>query len=160
MSIATQSIYAALFTVALLSAPVQASSFTDALKERATSSSSDKASNSLGSALGGSSGAAITEGLGALGMPSLGGDTASNAAGILQYCVKQNYLGGANVENVKGKLLDKAGLSQGKTDESYNQGLSGLLTGTDGKSLNLDSLKGNLKDKACEYVLENAGSML
>lgn len=96
----------------------------------------------------------------ALGLPSLSGDMAGNAAGVLQYCIEHKYLSAMDADKVKDKLLDKAGLSSTKKDDDYEQGLQGILSGKDGKSVNFDSLKGKLKDKACDYVLENAGNLL
>ena len=106
-------------------------------------------------ALGGTSSSSSS--LGALALPGLSADTAGNAAGVLEYCLKQKYLSGANVDNVKGKLMDKAGLStQKEPDPEYEQGLSGVLMGKGGQNLNLDKLQDNLKSKACDYVLESS----
>jgi hypothetical protein len=103
-------------------------------------------------------------GLGALGgLPAIGGDTAGNAAGVLEYCVKRKYLSGGAVASVKDKLMSKYGLgdqAKAEQDSGYRSGMQGILQGSDGKSFNLDSVSGKLKDKACDYVLENAGSLV
>lgn len=121
----------------------------------------------LGGALGGSAatgalGASALGGVGGLGLPSLASGSASNVAGVLEYCIKNNYLKKANVSNLKDGLMSKAGL--GKTepekDNSYASGLSGMLMGGDGKAFNLNSIQGSVKEKACDYVLDNATSLL
>ncbi|RMX07823.1 DUF2501 domain-containing protein [Corticibacter populi] len=108
-----------------------------------------------GSALGASA-------LGGLGLPSLAGGSAGNVAGVLEYCVKNNYLKQANASAIKDRLLGKAGLSstQPEQDGGYASGLGGVLSGGDGKSFNLSSIQDNVKEKACDYVLENASSLL
>ena len=35
-----------------------------------------------------------------------------------------------------------------------------MITGSDGKSFSLDKVKGSLKEKACDLVLDNAKSLL
>ncbi len=98
-----------------------------------------------------------------LSLPAIGGDTAGNAAGVLEYCVKNKYLDGDAATTVKDKLLSKVGVQntqQAEQDSSYISGAQGLLKGSDGKSLNLDSISGKLKDKACDYVLDNASSLI
>lgn len=111
-----------------------------------------------GSSAASNSGSSIASGLG-LAMPAMGASTMGNAAGVLQYCIKNNYLSGAGVESVKEKLL---GTITGKKEQEsgYASGASGLLKGTNGSSLNLVSLKSNLTEKACDYVLNNAKSLI
>ncbi|MGJ7494332.1 DUF2501 domain-containing protein [Variovorax sp. RT4R15] len=91
-------------------------------------------------------------------MPAVGADTIGNAAGVLQYCVKNNYLGG-DAASVKDKLLSKI-TGQKQQQAGYANGAKGLLQGGDGKSLNLKAVSGKLKTKACDYVLKNASSLV
>ena len=88
--------------------------------------------------------------------------TASNAAGVITYCMKNNYLNADKAAQVKNQLLGKMGLGQKEEpkDEGYLSGLSGMVTGSGGKSFSLDKIKGDLKEKACDYVLDNAKSLL
>jgi len=113
--------------------------------------------SALGGALGGG---ADTAALSALGLTSSG--TASNAAGVITYCMKNNYLNANKAAQVKNQLLGKMGLGQKEEpkDEGYLSGLSGMVTGSGGKSFSLDKVKGDLKEKACDYVLDNAKSLL
>jgi len=126
----------------------------------------------LTQATGGDPKAATTGGLGNLGslgtvpglsLPGISGDTASNAAGVLQYCIERKFLGGDAAASVKDKLMSGAGLGDAaaaEADPGYQSGVQGLLQGSDGQSLDLDSVSGQLKDKACDYVLDNASSLI
>src|SRR5690625_4666035 len=138
--------------IAMSSSAGAASWLADALKSGGSSSSS---SSGLSKALGGLSG----NGLSALGLPNLSSDMAGNAAGVLQYCIEHKYVDAMDAENVKNKLLEKAGISDKKEkDKDYEKGLGGILGG-DGKSFDIDSLKDSLKDKACDYVLKNGAKL-
>lgn len=132
-----------------------ASGLSDALKSGR--SDSDSGSSGLSKALGGGSSGG---GLSALGLPNLSSDMAGNAAGVLQYCIEHKYVDAMDAENVKNKLMDKAGIGNQEKDDDYEKGLSGVLSGSDGKSFDLERLKGDLKDKACDYVLEHGTDML
>jgi len=92
-------------------------------------------------------------------MPEMGSSTMGNAAGVLQYCMKNNYLAGGDAGAVKDKLL---GMVSGEPPQQagYASGAKGLLQGTDGQSFDLKSVSGKLKTKACDYVLKNAKSMV
>ena len=91
-------------------------------------------------------------------MPTIGTSTIGNAAGVLQYCVKNNYLGG-DATSVKDKLLGKI-TGQKQQQTGFANGAKGLLQGSDGKSLNLKGLSSKLKETACDYVLKNASSLV
>lgn len=131
------------------SGPAIAAGLLDGLK--------DAAADKLGG--GGSSSGASSSMLSGLGMPAIGGGTASNAAGVLQYCIQNKYANGA--KNVKDALLSKVGLGgKEQQDPGYQSGVQGLLSGSDGSTFNLDKLKSNVKEKACDYVLDNAKSLL
>lgn len=100
------------------------------------------------------------------GSSTLTSKTASNAAGILEYCVKNNVVSQVNATTVKDKLLEKIGLKQEakqEKDENFTDGLKGILHG-DTSSLDLSTLSGKMKDKitkqACDVVLNNAKSFL
>lgn len=108
---------------------------------------------------GGSGSSGSSSMLGGLGMPAIGGGTASNAAGVLQYCIKNKYASGA--QGVKDALVGKLGLGGKETqDAGYQSGAKGLLSGSDGSTFNMDKLQSGLKEKACDYVLDNAKSLL
>jgi hypothetical protein len=154
---ATMHARSTLIALALLAAgaSAQANNLLDQLKEKAGEAAS---ANSQGSGSGGGSA------LGNLGsnlgfkMPSIGSSTIGNAAGVLQYCVKNNYLGG-DAASVKDKLLAKI-TGQKPQETGFANGAKGLLKGGDGKTLNFKILSTRVKTKACDYVLKNATSLL
>lgn len=112
---------------------------------------------SLGN-LGGKLGGALTG----------GGESGSmgNVAGILEYCVKNNYLGGASgASGIASKLLGKT--KGGTSNSDYANGANGILKGKDGSVTNLGSigggnsdLKSKLTTKACDIVLKQGKSFL
>lgn len=119
----------------------------------------DQLKGAAGAQLGATGGAAGL--LGGLGLPSIGSGAASNAAGVLQYCIERKYLAGG-AAGIKDKLLGKIGLGGGKEtqDPGYQSGLAGILNGSDGKSFDMGKIQDQLKDKACDYVLDNAKSLI
>lgn len=110
----------------------------------------------LGSLLGNSA-------LASLGVPAAA--TAGNAAGVIGYCVQNNYIQAnkAKAEQVKDQLLGKLGMPSKQKepkDPGYLSGLAGTITGSNGQTFNIDKLKGNLREKACDFVLDNATNLL
>ena len=122
----------------------------DSLRQQASqfglggsSSEPSTSSSALGGLLGNSGASAGL--LSSLGMPAA--DSASNAAGLITYCVKNNYLNANKAEQVKAELLGKLGLSPQKKeepkDQGYLSGLAGMITGISG---------GILRDVLCNQV--------
>ena len=148
-------------TVAAGAFSAHASGLGDALRGQLGGGAAESSSSAsgLGGMLGGSGGSSA---LSALGLGNLSSGTASNAAGVLTYCMKNNYLNADKAAQVKNQLLGKLGLGQKEEpkDQGYQNGLMGLVTGADGKSFSLDKVKSNLKEKACDFVLDNAKSLI
>jgi len=136
-------------------ASVQANNLLDQLKEQAGAAVNSQGSSSSNSG-GGSALSNLS--LGGFKMPAIGSSTVGSAAGVLEYCVKNNYLGG-DAASVKDKLLAKI-TGQKKQENDFASGAKGLLKGGDGKSLNLKGLSSKVKEKACDYVLKNATSLI
>ena len=126
-----------------------------------------------GSALLLALGVANAQDLGALkSMAGGGGDlssvasgSAGNAAGVVEFCIKNNYLSGDAASSMKDKLMGKiGGSSESEQDKaSYTDGAAGLLTTGDGQKIDLAKmgcLKKSITKKACASVLEHAKSML
>jgi hypothetical protein len=116
--------------------------------------------NSLGSGQG-----SPDDALGGLGgaMPSLDHASPTNLAGILQYCVQNNYLSGNAASSVKDSLLNKVtGSSRGATDSQFDAGNKGLLETGQGQSFALGGggIKAQMTHKVCDLVLQHAKSML
>ncbi|WP_198670270.1 DUF2501 domain-containing protein [Dyella sp. C9] len=157
-------------------------------------------------------GSGAAQDLGKLGGMIPGGGSMSsgsmgNVAGLLEYCVKNNYLGGdSGASGIKDQLLGKMGGgssgssasdSQGSStsnmlgeltgskkkssdsssggsasggatsDPAYLSGAKGILQGSNGQSMDLNSLGGGNSDmksqltkKACDTVLKQGKSFL
>lgn len=118
-----------------------------AVGQTPTSSTGQNATSALTGALGGGAMPSITSGVG------------GNAAGVLQYCVKNNYLNAGAASSVKDKLLGKV---SGQSDQKagYDKGATGILTGSDGTSLDFKSIPDKARRKGCDYVLSNAKSLI
>ncbi|MCO7640914.1 DUF2501 domain-containing protein [Pseudomonas sp. S 311-6] len=123
--------------------------------------------DSVKGALGGSSSgsaqeapAASSGGSGLSGLGNLG--SVGNLAGLLQFCVKNNYLSGNAVENVQEKLLGSlGGQKKAESNPDFLSGLQGKVLGSDGSvDLSGGGFKEELTRKACDQVLEHAGSLI
>ena len=128
-----------------------------------SAAASDSGSSALGGLHGNNSAAAGAGRLSALGLGGLTrSGTASNAAGVITYCMKNNYLNADKAAQMKDQLLGKLGLGQKEEpkDQGYKNGLMGMVTGSNGQSFSLDKVKSNLQEKACDYILDNAKSLL
>ena len=117
--------------------------------------------NGLSDALGGGKGG--TAALGAVGgVPSLDQASPGNLAGVLQYCVKNNYLGGA--EGAAGSsLVGKfTGSGQGDKTSGFTTGSKGLLETGGGQTFGLggSGLQAKITDQVCDLVLKHAQSLL
>ena len=144
-----------LIALALLAAGVSASAeskLLDQLKNQMGGGAASSAGNSSGGAGG------LAENLG-FAMPAIGNNTVGNAAGVLQYCIKNNYLGGGDAASVKDKLMAKI-TGQKQQQSGFASGAKGLLKGGDGQTLNFKLLSSKVKEKGCDYVLKNATRLL
>jgi hypothetical protein len=85
-----------------------------------------------------------------------------NVAGLLQYCIGNNYLSGDAASSVKDKLLGKLPGGEKTQDPGYHDGVKGLLHGSNGNQMDLSSgnLKGEVTKKACDTILAQAKSFL
>jgi hypothetical protein len=118
---------------------------------------------------------------GGLSGKSLTSGSMGNVAGLLQYCVTNNYLGGADANSVKEKLTGKLPGGTASTDPGYNDGLKGLLHSQDGKQVDLSGgaigasgaagnvgssgggasgMQAEVTKKVCDTVMSQAKSML
>lgn len=98
-------------------------------------------------------------------LPGIGSAGVGNAAGLLGYCIKNRLTGGAAAQSVLGRLTGQPEVTQ---SSGYSQGLLGNVLGgapatgdaTQQPAFSLDSLKGQVKTRACNMVLKRAGSFL
>lgn len=138
----------------------------DAVKGQLGGGAAEQSGSSAGSAaqgLGGALGGGDSSALSALGGGSVSAGSAGNAAGVLEFCIKNNYLSGGDASSVKDQLMGKLGGSEkASSDESYSKGAEGILTGGNGQSVDLSGggLKEEITRKACDQVLEQGKSFL
>jgi hypothetical protein len=99
---------------------------------------------------------------GSLSGQSLASGSIGNVAGLLQYCVTNNYLGGEDTNPVQEKLMNKLPGGTKSTDPGYTDGLKGMLHAKDGKQLDLGGggMQAQLTKQACDTVLSQAKSLL
>jgi hypothetical protein len=104
--------------------------------------------------------------LSSLNVPASG--TASNAAGVLTYCAQNNYLKPDKAGTIANQLLSSLGLpttaaaatAAPTQDAGYLSGVAGMIVSPTGELFSLDKIKGNVKDKACEFVLDQSKRFL
>ncbi len=111
--------------------------------------------NDLTSALGKSGGG--------LGLPMVDQAGPANVAGVLEYCVKNNYLGSGDAASVQQSLLGKlGGAEEAEKDPGYEAGLGGLLDtgGGDSFSLSGSGIQETVTEQVCDLVLEHGQSFL
>ncbi|CAE6720444.1 hypothetical protein R69927_01364 [Paraburkholderia domus] len=125
----------------------------------------------LGNLLNQAGGAASSGGLGSLGGmgsalsgQSLSSGSTGNVAGVLEFCIKNNYLSGNSASSVKDSLMSKlpGGSSSASSDSGYANGAKGILSTGNGSQLDLSG--GGLKEQAtkqiCDKILDQGKSLL
>lgn len=115
--------------------------------------------------MGGSSVSGAASSLGVESLSSITSGSAVNAAGIIEFCVKNNYLSGGNASSVKDQLMEKLSTNQNQPAQSnpdYIAGANGILSGSNGESVDLSmaGLKATAAKKVCQKILDQAKSML
>jgi hypothetical protein len=98
-------------------------------------------------------------------LSSITSGSTGNAAGIIEYCMKNNYLSGGNASSVKDQLMGKMTGSSDQPAESnpdYANGAKGMILGSSGQGVDLSmaGLKAKAVKKVCEKILEQGKSML
>ena len=118
---------------------------------------SGSSSRSAASGLGGGLGSK----LGGMSMPSVGSASSGNIAGVLQYCVRNNYLGGSSTSSTESGLLGKLGGGATRSSQ-FESGDKGVLQTGNGQDVSLGGggLKGQMTQKVCDQVLKHAKSLI
>ncbi|MEN3365044.1 MAG: hypothetical protein V7606_2318 [Burkholderiales bacterium] len=118
-----------------------------------------KKGESAGSAGGGGGIGEMGSGLSA---QSLTAGSTGNVAGLLQYCISNNYLGGEGASSVKDKLMGKVSGGSPSSDSGYKDGAKGLLNSSSGKRLDLSGggMNEQVTKQICEKVLAQGKSLL
>jgi hypothetical protein len=87
-----------------------------------------------------------------------------NVAGVLQFCIKNNYVSGASASSVKDSLTSKltGGSSAASSDSGYVDGAKGILQSSNGKQVDLSGggLKEQVTKQVCDKILAQGKSML
>ena len=101
--------------------------------------------------------------LGGGGTPSVNQASPMNIAGLLQYCVKNNYLSGGSATSVKDLLVNKV---TGSGEKHLRQRLSGGQRGYAGKRQRAERQPGGRRHQGadhpegCDQVLQYGKSLL
>ena len=136
---------AALFPVA--SAHAQLGDLLDKAKSAGSGAGAVGGSGGLGGLLGGQ---AMTAG------------STGNVAGILEFCIRNNYLKGNAASGVKDALMGKLPGGSAKSDSGYGDGAKGILNSASGNKVDLGGggLKAEVTRQVCDTVLSQAKSLL
>ena len=123
----------------------------------------DLLDNAKGAGAGGSGGSGALGGLGgALSGQAMTAGSTGNVAGILEFCIKNNYLKGNAASGVKDALMGKLGGGSAKSDSGYGDGAKGILNSAGGNKVDLGGggLKAEVTRQVCDKVLSQAKSLL
>jgi hypothetical protein len=102
-------------------------------------------------------------GLGAgLSAGSLNSGSIGNVAGLLEFCIRNNYLGSDAAASVKNGLMSKLPGGAPASDPGYRSGARGILTSSDGKRFDLSGggLKEQVTRQVCDRILSQGKSLL
>lgn len=121
----------------------------------------DKAKGAGASSGSGASGALGGLG-GALSGQSMTAGSTGNVAGILEFCIRNNYLNGNAASGVKDALMGKLPGGSAKSDSGYGDGAKGILNSAGGNKVDLGGggLKAEVTRQVCDKVLSQAKSLL
>ncbi len=89
-------------------------------------------------------------------LPNVSSTSAGNAAGLLSFCVKNKLLGTQDAAGVLGKLTGNNAVTSSK---DFAQGSAGVVQTGSGSGFSLASLKGQMKSKLCDMVLQHGKSL-
>lgn len=99
---------------------------------------------------------------GALPGQSMTSGSMGNVAGLIEFCIKNNYLSGGAASSVQSALMGKLPGSAPSTDSGYKSGARGILSASNGSQLDLGGggLKEQLTKQVCDKVLDQGKSMI
>lgn len=86
-------------------------------------------------------------------LPDVRSIGAANAAGVLQYCLKNGLVSSAATDSVLTSLTAKKGVT---ADPGYSAGQAGQIITGSGKNFSLGHATGYLKSQACDMVFQQA----
>jgi Protein of unknown function (DUF2501) len=95
---------------------------------------------------------------------SLTSGSTGNVAGVLQFCIKNNYLSGSSASSVKDSLTSKltGSGSSPSSDSGYADGAKGILKSGSGQQMDLSGggMKQEITKQVCDKILAQGKSML
>jgi len=93
---------------------------------------------------------------------SLTSGSLGNVAGLLEFCIRNNYLGGKTAASVKDSLTGRLPGGSPKADPGYDSGSRGILNSSDGGQLDLagGGLQKQVTKQICDQVLAQGKSLL
>lgn len=96
-----------------------------------------------------------------LSLQSLTSGSTGNVAGVLEFCIKNNYLGGS-ASSIKDGLMSKLPGGSSSSDSGYTDGAKGILNSGDGKQVDLSGggLKEQITKQVCDKILAQGKSLL
>ncbi|WP_144150972.1 DUF2501 domain-containing protein [Paraburkholderia sp. BCC1885] len=138
---------------ALLCQPVAHAQLGGLLNQGGNGGSSSNGLSNLGN-LGGMSGG--------LSAQSLTSGSTSNVAGVLDFCIKNNYLSGNSASSVKDSLMSKLPGGSASSDSGYANGSKGILDRSNGTKVDLSGggLKQQVTKQVCDKILAQGKSLL
>lgn len=94
-------------------------------------------------------------------LQSLTSSSTGNVAGVLQFCIKNNYLGGS-ASSVKDGLMSKLPGGSSSSDSGYTDGAKGILNSGNGQQVDLSGggLKQQVTKQVCDKILAQGKSLL
>lgn len=90
-------------------------------------------------------------------LPNISSASTGNVAGVLSYCVQNNYLSGSGATSALSSLTGKQDVT---SSSDYTAGQQGQLLTGGSNAFSLSSLKGQMKQKVCNLVLNRAKNLL
>ena len=96
-------------------------------------------------------------------LSSISSASIANAAGVIEFCTKKNYLSGEGATSVKDQLMGKipgTGNKPAGSNPDYISGVKGIILASGGQSLDLTSMATSAVKMACEKIFEQGKSML
>jgi hypothetical protein len=103
------------------------------------------------------------KGMAGMASSPLASGSMGNVAGLLQYCIGNNYVSEEGATTVKDQLMGKLPEGEQTKDPGYHDGVKGLLHGNNGNLMDLSKgggLTADVTKKACDTVLAQAKSFL
>jgi Protein of unknown function (DUF2501) len=90
-------------------------------------------------------------------LPNVSSISAGNAAGVLQYCVKNKLVSSTSADTVLGGLTKKPNVTK---SSDFSAGQTGKILGGGGKSFSVGKAPSYLQSQACDMVLKQAKHLL